>query len=89
MIGIYLSTKNMTVAMHEEGRRRLLAAGVDESAMKLHAVFGEDGSLGVFDIWESQEAWDSFLTHLVPLLQDIGIELNAPPDVMPIVSLNI
>ena len=76
MIGIHLSTKDMTVAMHEVGRRRLLVTGVD-------------GSLGIFDIWESQEAWDSFLTHLVPLLQDIGIELNAPPDVMPIVSLNI
>jgi len=87
MIGIYISTKNMTTAMHDEGRRRLEEAGVDESAMKIHAVFGEDGSLGVFDIWESQEAWDAFLVHLVPVLQDIGIELNAPPDVMPIVAL--
>jgi hypothetical protein len=87
MIGIYISTKNMTKAMHDEGRRRLEEAGVDESAMKIHAVFGEDGSLGVFDIWESREAWDRFLTKLVPILQDIGIELSAPPDVMPIVAL--
>jgi len=87
MIGIYISTKNMTKAMHDEGRRRLEDAGVDESAMKIHAVFGEDGSLGVFDIWESQEAWDTFQAQLVPVLQDIGIELSAPPDVMPIVAL--
>ena len=87
MIGIYLSTKNMTKAMHDEGRRRLGEAGVDESEMKLHAVFGEDGSLSVFDIWESQEAWDTFQSQLVPILQDLGIELNAPPDVMPIVAL--
>jgi hypothetical protein len=87
MIGIYISTKNMTKAMHDEGRRRLEEAGVDESAMKIHAVFGENGSLGVFDIWESQEAWESFLAQLIPVLQDIGIELNAPPDVVPIVAL--
>jgi hypothetical protein len=87
MIGIYLSTKNMTKAMHDEGRRRLGEAGVDESEMKLHSVFGEDGSLSVFDIWESQEAWDTFQSQLVPILQDLGIELNAPPDVMPIVAL--
>ena len=77
----------MTKAMHDEGRRRLEEAGVDESAMKIHAVFGEDGSLGVFDIWESPEAWESFLAQLIPVLQDIGIELNAPPDVVPIVAL--
>jgi len=87
MIGIYISTKNMTKAMHEEGRRRLAAAGVDESAMKSHAVFGEEGSLMVFDIWESEEAWNAFQAQLGPILQEVGIELNAAPDVMPIVSL--
>lgn len=77
----------MTAAMHTEGRQRLESAGVDESAMKLHAVFGDEGSLMVFDIWESLEAWDTFQAQLVPILQDLGIELNGPPDVMPIVAL--
>jgi hypothetical protein len=86
MIGIYIST-NMTAAKHEEARQRLEAAGVDESAMKSHAVFGDEGSLMVFDIWESEEAWHTFQAQLAPILQELGIELNAAPDIMPIVAL--
>ncbi len=87
MIGVYLSTSNMTSAMHAEVRRQLEAAGVDESAIKSHAVMGDEGELMVFDIWESREAWDSFEVKLGPILQGIGIELNRPPDVMAIVAL--
>lgn len=60
MIAIYITTENMTAAKHAEGRKRLQEAGAPEDAMKLHSVFGEEGKLQVFDIWESQEAFDTF-----------------------------
>ena len=53
MIAIYITTENMTASQHAEGRKRLRAAGAPEDAMKLHSVFGEEGKLQVFDIWES------------------------------------
>lgn len=87
MIAIYITTENMTVEKHAEGRRRLSEAGAPEAAMKLHSVFGEDGKLQVFDIWESQEAFDEFLTHLVPILDELGIRLAGPPTIMPVVDL--
>jgi len=87
MIGIYIVTKNMTVDQHTKGRQRLREAGAPESAMKLHSCFGEDGQLQVFDIWESQEAFDEFLTYLGPVMQELGIELAQPPTIMPIVDL--
>jgi hypothetical protein len=87
MIAIYVSPESMTAEQHAEGRKRLREAGAPEGAMKLHSCFGEDGKLQVFDIWESQEAWDEFLKYLVPILQDIGITLNRPPDIMPVVDL--
>ena len=87
MIGIYIVTKNMTVAQHTEGRARLDAVGAPQAAMKLHSCFGEDGELQVFDIWESQEAFDEFLTFLGPVMQELGIELAQPPTIMPIVDL--
>ena len=87
MIAIYIKPDAMTREQHEEGRRRLREAGVDESAMRLHSCFGDDGQLEVFDIWESQEAWDEFLKHLVPILQDIGISMSMPPAIAPIVDL--
>ena len=87
MIAIYLTTENMTAEQHAEGRRRLQQAGAPEEAMKLHSVFGEEGKLQVFDIWENQEAFDTFLGYLVPILEDLGVTLSAPPDIMPVVDL--
>ena len=86
MIGIYIVTKNMTVEQHTQGRDRLRAIGAPETAMKLHTCFGEDGKLQVFDIWESQEAFDEFLKYLGPVMADLGIELAQPPTIMPVVD---
>jgi len=87
VIAVYIVTKNMTTEQHEKGRDRLREAKAPESAMKLHSCFGEDGHLQVFDVWESQEAFDEFLTYLVPILEDLGIELAQPPEIMPVVDL--
>ena len=87
MIAIYIATKNMTSEQHAKGRDRLREAGAPESAMKLHSCFGEEGQLQVFDIWESQEAFDEFSTYLGPVMADLGIELAQPPTIMPIVDL--
>ena len=87
MIAIYIVTKNMTLEQHTRGRELLRAAGAPEGAMKLHSCFGEDGQLQVFDVWESQEAFDTFLTYLGPVMEELGIELAQPPSVMPLVDL--
>lgn len=87
MIGIYIVTKNMTVAQHSKGREMLREAGAPEDAMKLHTCFGEDGALQVFDVWESQEAFDVFLTYLGPVMGELGVELAQPPAIMPVVDL--
>ena len=87
MIGVYIVTKNMTVEQHTTGRERLRAAGAPEEAMKLHSCFGEDGQLQVFDICESQEAFDEFATFLGRVMEELGIELAQPPTIMPIVDL--
>ena len=87
MIAIYIVTKNMTEAQHAKGRERLRESGAPESAMKFHACFGDDGQLQVFDVWESQEAFDEFLTYLQPVMQELGIELAQPPVIMPLVDI--
>lgn len=87
MIGIYIVTTNMTIEQHTTGRKRLREAGAPEAAMKLHSCFGEDGKLQVFDIWETQEAFDTFLTYLGPVMKELGVELAQPPVIMPVVDL--
>ena len=87
MIAISIVTKNMTVEQHTKGRARLREVGAPERAMKMHSCFGEDGKLQVFDVWESQEAFDEFLAFLGPVMEELGIELAQPPSIMPIVDL--
>ena len=87
VIAIYIVTKNMTSEQHSNGRDRLREAGALEGAMKLHSCFGEEGQLQVFDVWESQEAFDKFPTYLGPVMAELGIELAQPPAIMPIVDL--
>lgn len=87
MIGIYIVTKNMTVDQHTKGRELLRQAGAPEGAMRVHSCFGEDGKLQVFDVWDSQEAFDEFLTFLGPVMAELGIELEQPPTIMPMVNL--
>jgi hypothetical protein len=87
VIGVYIVTKNMTIEQHSKGRERLREAGALEGAMRLHSCFGEDGQLQVFDVWDSQEAFDEFLTFLGPVMGELGIELAQPPTIMPIVDL--
>jgi hypothetical protein len=87
VIAVYIVTKNMTVEQHTKGRDLLREAGAPEGAMKLHSCFGEDGQLQVFDVWESQQAFDEFLTYLGPVMGKLGIELAQPPTIMPIVAI--
>ena len=86
MIAIYIVTKNMTAEQHAKGREMLRDARAPENAMKLHSCFGEDGKLQVFDVWESQEDFDAFLTYLGPVMEELGIELAQPPVIMPVVD---
>jgi len=87
VIGVYLVTKNMTIDQHTKGRSRLREAGAPEAAMKVQSCFGDDGKLQVSDVWENQVAFDEFLTHLGPIMGELGIELAQPPTIMPIVDL--
>jgi hypothetical protein len=87
VIAVYIVTKNMTIEQHTEGRERLRQAGAPERPMKVHSCFGDDGALQVFDVWDSQEAFDEFLTYLGPVMEELGIELAQPPLIMPMVDL--
>lgn len=87
MISIYIATANMTIEQHTRGRQMLSEAGAPEGAMRLHSCFGEDGKLEVFDVWESQEAFDEFMNYLGPVMAELGIELVQPPVIAPLVDL--
>ena len=51
----------------------------DGGALLLREV---DGKINVFDVWESQEAFEAFGATLMPILTELGVDPGTPA-VMP------
>jgi hypothetical protein len=78
-IGVYINPVSATAAQYDEIIRRLDAAGAGKPAGRLyHACFGSGDKLQVFDIWESQQAFDKFGETMMPIVQEVGVDLGQP-----------
>jgi hypothetical protein len=42
----------------------------------------------VYEVWESQEAYDAFAAVLLPILAEEGVTANRPPDIMPVINVS-
>jgi hypothetical protein len=78
-IGIYVTGKGFTPATYDSTLAQLEEAGAGAPAGRLsHVALESNGEIQVFDIWESQAAFDAFGETLVPILTGAGIEINEP-----------
>ena len=78
-IGIYFAPAEMSAEQYDETIRRLAAAGAAAPAGRLyHCAFEGDGSLNVFDVWDSQESFDAFGETLMPILAELGVDAGQP-----------
>ena len=78
-IGIYFNPASMNAAQYDEVIKRLENAGAGKPAGRLyHACFGSGDKLQVFDIWESQAAFDTFGQTLMPILQQVALDPGEP-----------
>lgn len=83
-IAVYFHPASMSAKQYDEAIKRLEAAGAGTPTGRTHhSCFGSDGSLMVYDVWDSQESFDAFGQTLMPILQDIGLDPGSP-DIMPI-----
>ena len=82
-IFVRFSPMNVTTEKYDESIRRLEEAGVwpDADGLEVHVLFGDDGNLRVSEIWESREQLQAFGDKLMPILQDLGIEFSAEPEI--------
>jgi hypothetical protein len=46
-----------------------------------HVCFGDDGDLKVSEIWDSREQFEAFGQHLMPILNEAGIEFSGEPEI--------
>jgi hypothetical protein len=82
-IVVRLSPKNVTRAKYDEVARRLESAGVwpNPDGLEFHVLFGSEGDFRVSEIWDSQEQFEAFGEHLMPILADVGLEFSADPEI--------
>jgi hypothetical protein len=78
-VGIYFNPASMSAKQYDDIIKRLDAAGAGKPAGRLyHACFGSGDKLQVFDVWESQQAFDKFGETLMPILQQVGLDTGQP-----------
>ena len=78
-IGIYFAHGGFTAEKYDSAIKQLEAAGGGSpKGRTLHVALESEGSINVFDIWESQEDFDAFGPVLMPILSGLGVELKEP-----------
>ena len=88
-IAVYMHPEGLTGAKYDEVHRLLIEAGHEFPEGRIHhSCFGADGDLMVYNIWESQEAFDAFGPILGPILAQVGVTMAAAPDIMPIYAMD-
>ena len=78
-IGIYFPVQGMTAEKYDNVISQLEDAGAGAPAGRsYHCAFQGEAGLHVFDVWESQEAFDAFGETLMPILGAAGIDPGEP-----------
>jgi hypothetical protein len=78
-IGIYFPVQGMTPDKYQQVHAKLDEIGQGSpDGRSSHSGFLVGEGVQVFDVWESQEAFDAFGQHLVPILQEAGVDPGQP-----------
>jgi len=78
-LGIYFVHEGFTPEKYNNAIKQLDSAGAGApKGRTLHVALESDGSIHVFDIWESQEDFDAFGPTLMPILTELGVGLKEP-----------
>jgi hypothetical protein len=78
-LGFYFTPQGFTQDKYEEALRQLEAAGAGAPKGRSHHVAVEtNGEIQVFDIWESQEAFEAFGATLLPIMAGLGADPGEP-----------
>ena len=78
-IGIYFGNGDFPAEKYDEAIGRLEAAGAGAPrGRSYHVAMETDGKISVFDVWESQEAFDAFGATLMPILAEVGADPGTP-----------
>jgi len=78
-LGFYFTPAGFTREKYDEALAKLEAAGAGAPAGRSHHIALEtNGEIQVFDIWESQAAFDAFGATLLPIMSGLGVDPGTP-----------
>jgi hypothetical protein len=78
-LGIYFPAPSFTKEQYDEVSRRLEAAGAGSPpGRSYHCAFSGGVGVHVFDVWDSQEAFEKFGETLVPIMGELGADPGEP-----------
>jgi hypothetical protein len=83
-ICVRFNPSNLTAEKYDETTSLLEDEGIDfpPEGLDYHVCFGPDEEhLRVSEIWDSQEEFEAFGEHLMPVLRKAGIEFSGQPEV--------
>ena len=83
-IAVFFHPKSLTAAQYDEAIKALDEAGAARPAGRAHhSCFGPDDDLMVYEVWETEQAFEEYGKTLMPILHKTGINPGTP-DVMAI-----
>ncbi|HEV3129073.1 MAG TPA: antibiotic biosynthesis monooxygenase [Solirubrobacteraceae bacterium] len=78
-VGLYFTPSGFTQDKYDEALRRLEAAGAGAPAGRsYHVALETNGEIQVFDVWESQAAFEAFGQTLLPIMAELGVDPGEP-----------
>ena len=78
-LGFYFAHGGFTPEKYAGVLKDLEAAGAGAPAGRtMHVALESEGTINVFDIWETQEQFEAFGPTLLPILAAHGVELKEP-----------
>jgi hypothetical protein len=79
----FTAAPGMTPERYNETMSVIEASGTwPPDGLDYHVAFTSGGSFRVSEIWDSQEQFEAFGQHLMPILAERGVELAGPPEVI-------
>ncbi len=78
-LGLYFTPAGFTQEKYDEAISQPEAAGAGAPAGRsYHVALENNGDIHVFDIWESQDAFDAFGAALLPIMSGLGVDPGKP-----------
>ncbi len=78
----------LTRQQYDEVSRRLEESGAwPPDGLQMHVCFGSDGDLRVSEIWDSEEQLRAMLDKILPVANDVGVQIAGEPEIFEVHSL--